>query len=106
MYDDTGLGWLSHMLSGTSKILQLIGPERCRCGAARKLFLEVRIFEIARAMLFSKRSFLSQKPWTDLMNDLWAEAYVSDWSPRESLLDVMTLISDLCVRWVDSTPYS
>jgi hypothetical protein len=98
MYDDTGHGWLWHMLSGTSKILQLLGPERCRTGASREFFLEVRIFEIARAILFSERSFLSQNPWTDLMKDIWAEDYINDWSPRERLLDIMTLVSDLCVR--------
>lgn len=86
------------MLYGTTRILQSLTPDSCRYGAGREFFLEIRIFEIARSMLFGEKSFLSTKPWIDLMQEMWLGDYASEWSPRERLLDIMTLASDLCIR--------
>jgi len=86
------------MLYGTSQILQSLGPDGCRTGSNREFLLEIRIFEIARSMLFGERSFLATKPWIDLMQEMWLDDYAVEWSPRERLLDIMTLTSDLCVR--------
>lgn len=86
------------MLYGTGRILQALTPDGCRRGAGREFFLEVRIFEIARSMLFQERSFLSTKPWIDLMQGMWQGDYAGEWNPRERLLDIMTLVADLCVR--------
>ena len=98
MYDETGLGWLPHMLHGTSKILQLVGPDHFRIGAARGFFLELRIFEAVRTIVFNETSFLTQQPWTDLLGDMWNSDHDLEWHPKEGLLDIMVLVSDLCAR--------
>ena len=100
IYDDTGQGWAWHMLYGTSKVLEVLTAENCRTGAGRELFLEIRVFEIARSMLFGQRSFLSTTPWLDLVDSLWQGEHIRDWNPKERLLDIMTLVSDLYVRSV------
>ncbi len=88
------------MLYGTSKILQLLGPDQFRTGAARNFFLEFRTFEVTRAIIFNDRSFLSQPPWSDFGSNMWTNEYVLEWSPMERLLDIMLLISNLCARYV------
>lgn len=98
MCDDTGQGWVWHMLYGTSRILQSLTPNGCRTGAGREFFLEIRIFEIARSMLFGEKSFLASKPWTDFTQELWLGDHAGEWSPADRLLDIMTLVADLCVR--------
>lgn len=49
-------------------------------------------------MLFGEKSFLASKPWTDFTKVLWLGDHAGDWSPADRLLDIMTLIADLCVR--------
>lgn len=106
MYDDTGQGWLRHMLYGTSQLLQLLSPDGCSHGSGREFFLETRIFEIARSMLFSQRSFLSTPPWISLTSKVWLGDYAEDWTPKDSLFDLMTMVADLCIRQVDLLHYS
>ena len=98
MYDETGLGWLPHMLHGTSKILRLLGPDHFHTGTAREFFLELRTFEVVRTIVFNETSFLTQPPWTDFLGDMWTSDHVLEWHPRERLLDIMVLVSDLCAR--------
>ncbi|GFF34792.1 hypothetical protein IFM51744_02566 [Aspergillus udagawae] len=45
MQDMTGEGWVKHFLYGTSKMLQLRGPEAHIAGPGRSFFLTVRVFE-------------------------------------------------------------
>ncbi|GFF97656.1 hypothetical protein IFM53868_09276 [Aspergillus udagawae] len=45
MQDMTGEGWVKHFLYGTSKLLQLRGPEAHIAGPGRSFFLTVRVFE-------------------------------------------------------------
>lgn len=98
MYDDTGTGWARHMLGGTSMLLGAIPPEGYKTKSVRDFLLEVRNFEIFRAMLFAEHSFLAQPTWQDYSQGLWSEQFANEWTPKESLLDLMTVISDLCVR--------
>lgn len=70
MCSNSGEGWLQHMSSGTSKILQCLTPDGCRSGAGRAVLLEFRVFEVARAMLFSKPSFSATNRWQYLIRDL------------------------------------
>lgn len=99
MYDATGDGWIRHMLYGTSRLLQLISPEGCSQGAGRVFYLEARIFEVARSMLFSQESFLTMPPWRSLAQKIWLGPYAKDWTPLESLLDVASVVADLCIRY-------
>ena len=101
MYDPTGAGWIKHTMYGTSRLLQLLGPKACRSGEARNFFLEVRVFEVSRAVLFSESSFLVTPPWLALINHLRCESEIVH--PKEALLDVMSHCADLCSRALEVT---
>ncbi|KAG4433522.1 hypothetical protein IFR05_011005 [Cadophora sp. M221] len=88
MYDMTGSGWVKHILYGTSRMLQLRGPESHLTGRGRSFFLTVRIFEISRSLAFSEPTFLNEKPWVELMGKMWVDD-VSDWHPKERMYDLM-----------------
>jgi len=98
MLDHTGDGWIKHIYHGTSQILASRGPKAFRSGAGRRFLLEARTFEVARAIIFSERTFLATPPWLKLMDHLWTRNYAKEWSPKESLLSIMTMCSDLCIR--------
>lgn len=98
MYDETGNGWARHMLGGTSLLLGAIHPNDCNSGLIHDFLIEIRNFEIFRAMLFAENTFLAQPTWREYSRGLWSENSADDWTPKESLLDLMTLIADLCVR--------
>ncbi|KAL2069368.1 hypothetical protein VTL71DRAFT_15706 [Oculimacula yallundae] len=88
MHDITGEGFVKHILYGTSRMLQLRGPQAHLKGRGRSFFLTVRIFEISRALTFSEPTFLNEKPWVDLMDKMWLDD-VSDWHPKEKMYDLM-----------------
>lgn len=88
MYDVTGSGWVKHILYGTSRMLQLRGPEAHLTGRGRSFFLTVRIFEISRSLTFSEPTFLNEKPWVELMDRMWVDD-ASDWHPKEKMYDLM-----------------
>ncbi|KIW14326.1 hypothetical protein PV08_07108 [Exophiala spinifera] len=98
MYESTGDGWIRHMIYGTSRLLQLLTPEGCSWGPGREFYLEARIFEVARSMLFVEESFLTTPPWKSLTLTVWSGTYAKDWTPLESLLDIMITVADLCIR--------
>ena len=105
MYDPTGQGWIKHTMFGTSKILELLGADACRTGEARDFFLEVRVFEVSRAVLFTSSTILAQPAWVELSKELWAGT--EGWHPKEALLDLMIQCSDLASRYDQrSSPYS
>ncbi|KAK0110175.1 hypothetical protein ONS95_002826 [Cadophora gregata] len=88
MSDFSGEGWVKHILYGTSRMLQLRGPEAHLTGRGRSFFLTVRIFEISRALAFSESTFLNERPWVELMEKMWLED-ASDWHPKEKMYDLM-----------------
>lgn len=97
MYDNTGEGWLKHMLSGTKTIMQLRGPAAHLTGSGRSFFLVVRIFEICRALIYNDSTFLAEPEWIDLMGKMWLKD-CTGWHPMEALLDLMISCTSLSVR--------
>ena len=95
MYDASGDGWVKHFLYGTSKMLQIRGPEAHLSGKGRSFFLIVRVFEICRSLIYSDPSFLWEDGWISLMNKLWDDPTTTDWHPREALIDLMISCSSL-----------
>ena len=98
MYDVSGNNWLKHILWGTSCMLKARGPGVYRHGLERRFFLEVRIFEVLRSLIFLSPSFLIEYQWRQLVDDIWAGEFARDWHPKETLLDLMLSCSDLGVR--------
>lgn len=97
MYDKTGEGWLKHIQYGTSKILQLRGPQFCLVDPGRTFYLTVRVFEICRSLIYSKPTFLSQQKWRSLIIELRAKSALH---PKEYLFDLMVECSSLNQKWV------
>ena len=100
MVDQTGAGWIKHTMYGTSKVLQHLGPAAFRSAEARSAFLEIRIFEVSHALLFTEPTFLATPPWVALTAELCA--YAEDWHPKEALLDIVIQCSDLSCRCVNA----
>jgi hypothetical protein len=75
MYDKTGEGWLKHILHGTSKILQLRGPQARLVDPGRGFYLIVRVFEICRSLIYSKPTFLGQPKWKSLIPTLESKTH-------------------------------
>lgn len=97
MYDISGGGFVKHIMYGTSKILQLRGPEACKAGRGRSFFLTVRVFEISRALIYSEPTFLHEESWKLVTNRIWEES-LTDWHPKEALFDLMLECSALSQR--------
>lgn len=90
--------WQQHMVYGTARALDASGPAACRTGHSRGFFLQARVFEICRTILFNERTFLTRPEWLRMTRELWLEELAADWRPLDSLLDIMVMCSDLCVR--------
>jgi hypothetical protein len=102
MYDDTGEGFVKHFLHGTSKILQIRGPDAHLRGTGRSFFQTVRVFEICRALIYanySEPSFLCEPSWRELTKRISHQSEV--WHPKEILFDLMIDCSSLSNRYVD-----
>lgn len=97
MYDDTGEGFVKHFLYGTSRILQLRGPEAHLTGPGRSFFLTVRVFEICRSLVYSEPTFLVEEGWKSMMERIWIENG-RDWHPKEALFDLMVECTALSHR--------
>jgi len=100
MFDTTGDGWVKHILYGTSKILQLRGPNAHLNGCGRSFFLTVRLFEICRSCFYPEPTFLGEASWTSLMGRMWEGNLIEEWHPKESLLDLLVSCSSLGHRLV------
>src|SRR5436190_873087 len=98
MCDVTGTGWLKHMMYGTSKIMQLRGPERHLTGSGREFFLTFRVFEICRALIYSTNTYLAERKWRDLTEEIKNDGV--DWHPKEALFDLMISVSELSNKCV------
>ncbi|KAH7094671.1 hypothetical protein FB567DRAFT_9626 [Paraphoma chrysanthemicola] len=105
MHDSSGENWLSHFLHGTCTILRLQDPESLafpdiKYVRKRTFFLATRTFEIARSLIYSSPSFLSEPRWTVALSKLWDEENAALWHPKEALFDILPHISDLSIRTV------
>ena len=105
MYDQSGdgAGFVTHLLQGTSTILQQLGPRQCLSAGpsgSRRFFLSLRIFEISRALIFTSETFLNRPEWQEMMHQMWTGDGVKDWHPIESLYDLMIECVALAVRYV------
>jgi hypothetical protein len=95
MFDISGEGWVKHILYGTSKIIQLRGPEAHLEGRGQSLFLAVRPFEICRSLIYSTPSFLSLPPWMALVENIFRR---TQQHPKEAMFDIMFACSCLSER--------
>lgn len=105
MRDSSGLNWLSHFCHGTSRILQLFGPETLTSTAPcfkqrRDFFLATRVFEISRSLIYSSDSFLSEPIWTEALSLFWLGEGAVMWHPKEALFDLLPLIAELSIRTI------
>lgn len=98
MCDVSGEGWVKHILYGTSKILQVRGPEAHLEGRGRSFFLTFRPFEICRSLIYSEPSFLSEYSWRNLMTRMWDGELAGQWHPKEELFDLIVTCSSLAIR--------
>ncbi|KAJ5633161.1 hypothetical protein N7490_009500 [Penicillium lividum] len=87
MHDVTGEGWVKHFLYGTSKMLQLRGPEAHIAGSGRSFFLTPE--------------------WMSLTTKIWNEDDNNHWHPKELLFDLMIACSSISDRvWDQLNPGS
>jgi len=98
MSDATGDGWMIHFLHGTSELLNHFGPSAFMTEPGREFFLTIRVFEISRALLFTRETFLSQPKWQYLTQGLWNGKEAHDWHPKEALFDIIISCSALGLR--------
>ncbi|KAL7809322.1 hypothetical protein V8C44DRAFT_366232 [Trichoderma aethiopicum] len=59
----SGDAWAKHMFYGTSKVLQLAGPDACSSPLQQRLFSAFRVLEANRAILYGDATFLSENKW-------------------------------------------
>ncbi|OGE47451.1 hypothetical protein PENARI_c044G04319 [Penicillium arizonense] len=94
--DDSGEGWVKHMLYGTSKMFQLAGPSDCMSSARRIFYDLFRILEASRALLYNEETILSQECWVLLQKTLSSNA--SRWEPMEEIITIMIQTSTFSLR--------
>lgn len=91
---------MKHMVHGTSKAMEAAGPPLFRSGPGKSFFLQARIFEVCRSVVFNEDSFLVSPGWMALSSELWTGDTISEWCPLESLLELISKCSGLCVQYV------
>ncbi len=102
MSDDSGTGWLQHMIHGTAKGLAASGPSICATPAGARMFQQAKMFEVCRTIVFNEQSFLTQPEWRTASKRLWSNHGFSDeWQPLDSLVDIMLLCPDLRYRYAE-----
>ncbi|KAF5588100.1 hypothetical protein FPCIR_7291 [Fusarium pseudocircinatum] len=97
MTDETGEGWIQHLVHGTSKALVAAGPTSCQSGHGQRFFTEIRIFEVCRAIIFNEPTFLAKADWRCLTRKMRAKEQ-GDSDPLDELLDLIISCSTLRVR--------
>ncbi|KAH4102509.1 hypothetical protein HBH70_215600 [Parastagonospora nodorum] len=103
MRDSTGTNWLSHFLQGTCTILRLQHPETLASPGEynlrkRKFFFATRIFEIARALIYSEPTFLSAPDWVAAISKLRDSEGAAAYHPKEALFDILPIVAELSIR--------
>ncbi|CAI7642778.1 unnamed protein product [Penicillium palitans] len=94
--DESGEGWVKHMLYGTSKMLQLVGPTDCMSSPRRIFYDLFRVLEASRALLYNEETILSQECWLGLQNSLSSSA--TQWDPMEEIITLMIETSAFSLR--------
>ncbi|KAG0154645.1 hypothetical protein PDIDSM_213 [Penicillium digitatum] len=94
--DDSGEGWVKHMLYGTSKMLQLAGPSDCMSSAKRTFYDLFRVLEASRALLYNEDTILSQDSWLGLQRSISSNA--TRWDPMEEIITLMIETSAFSLR--------
>ncbi|KPM44919.1 hypothetical protein AK830_g1635 [Neonectria ditissima] len=101
MSDSTGQGWVQHIVHGTSKALVASGPLACQASFGKRFFIEVKIFEVCRAIIFNEPTFLAQSECKALSVKLQTEHVEAEMHPLGELLDIIVSCSSLRVRASD-----
>lgn len=63
MSEPSGEGWAKHMFYGTSKVLQLAGPDAYASSLQQRLLNAFRVLEANRTIMFGDATFLSESKW-------------------------------------------
>ncbi|KAL7905235.1 fungal-specific transcription factor domain-containing protein [Trichoderma velutinum] len=63
MSESSGEGWAKHMFYGTSKVLQLAGPDAYTSSLQQRLLNAFRVLEANRTILYGDATFLSEGKW-------------------------------------------
>lgn len=98
MVDPSGEGFARHMLSGTSRLLQLAGPQY-KMSRLRRIFLEVFTeLEANRAVLYGNDTLLSQHAWAAISR-AGVPGSDDDWDSLSTMLSLMVDISTFNIRY-------
>ncbi|KAL2843073.1 fungal-specific transcription factor domain-containing protein [Aspergillus pseudodeflectus] len=104
--DHSGEGWAKHMLYGTSKMLQLVGPSGCKSSLRRAFYDLFRVLEASRSLLYNEETILSQQCWLQL--HVCSDSDITTrWEPMEEITILMIQTSAFSLRarsLVESVP--
>ncbi|OHW91978.1 C6 finger domain-containing protein [Colletotrichum incanum] len=98
MQDASGQKWLQHMVFGTSQALLASGPATCTSGTMQTFFIQARIFEVCRSIIFNQASFLAAPEWINLTDSLSKTNVVTARHSLDELLKLVVLCSTLRAR--------
>lgn len=87
MADPSGDGFAKHMLYGTSKILQLAGPDAHSSTLQTRLLNAFLVLEANRAILYGDGTFLSEDKWSFNIKVRTIQAAVPD--PMADIINLM-----------------
>ena len=86
------------MVHGTAKALVASGPHACQSGFGRRFFLEAKIFEVSRAIVFNQPTFLVSNEWMVLSSSMRVNMPNAFCRLMDELLDIIALCAALRVR--------
>lgn len=98
MNDETGRGWIQHIVHGTSKALVASGTNSCRYGFGKRFFIEAKMFEVCRAIIFNEPTFLTRTEWMALSFQLRQGDEDVSCNDLDELLDLIAECSALRVQ--------
>lgn len=87
MAEPSGDGFAKHMLYGTSKVLQLAGPDAHPSTLQKRLLNAFRVLEANRAILYGDGTFLSEDEWSLNNRARTKQATVPD--PMADIIELM-----------------
>lgn len=89
MSEPSGEGWAKHMFYGTSKVLQLAGPDAYASSLQQRLLNAFRVLEANRTIMFGDATFLAESKWR-IYNSINHEA--------AEIPDITASITDLMIQ--------
>ncbi|KAL6894891.1 fungal-specific transcription factor domain-containing protein [Trichoderma evansii] len=87
MAEPSGDRWAKHMFYGTSKVLQLAGPDAHQSTLQKRLLSAFRVLEANRAILYGDDTFLSKGRWSLNNRIRTKEAEIPD--PMSEITELM-----------------